>query len=304
MVSLVKLLREVLIKEGGNVFKDTEYDTENIPLDNIQPTVNKFAGDLSKLFPAKSAAFKNITNKDSWLGSTGRKPESGDVDLAFSIEHFFVNGEPDVKGWGINEDEFNALYEKNRKRARTATDEQIQVKSLVELIVQKINSSGTDLFSSDKASGAGSIHFSFPQYTPSGEKLDTFSQFDLDIGDIDWLKFRFNSVLPKDNPQIKGLHRGQLMLAMFSTTGYTFKSGKGFIRKDTREIIASKPQGAMEVFNKEYNPPQPLTLEILGDYDKLMSYIKNNFKPEDRDTTLNMFSKALERAGAYVPDNI
>ena len=101
MVSLVKLLREVLIKEGGNVFKDTEYDTENIPLDNIQPTVNKFAGDLSKLFPAKSAAFKNITNKDSWLGSTGRKPESGDVDLAFSIEHFFVNGEPDVKGWGM-----------------------------------------------------------------------------------------------------------------------------------------------------------------------------------------------------------
>ena len=304
MVSLIKLLKEVIIKEGGNVFKNTEYDTQNIPLDNIQPTVNKFAEDLSKLFPSKSSAFKDITNKNSWLGSTGKKPESGDVDLAFPIEHFFLNGEPDIKGWRISEDEFNALYGKNRKRARTATDEQIQVKSMVELIVQKINSSGTDLFSSDKASGAGSIHFSFPQYTPSGEKLNSFSQFDLDIGDIDWLKFRFNSVLPKDNPQIKGLHRGQLMLAMFAVTGYTFKSGKGFIRKDNREIVAKKPQGAMEVFNSEYNPPNPLTLEILGDYGKLVNYIKDNFKPEDKNSTLDMFKRALERADAYVPDNI
>lgn len=304
MVSLVKLLKEVLIKEGGNVFKNTEYDTQNISLNNIQPTVNKFVKDLSSIFPDKSQAFKDITNRNSWLGSTGSKPESGDVDLAFSIEHFFTNGKPDIKGWRIDEDAFNALYEKNRKRARTATDEQIQVKSMVELIVQKINSSGTDLFSSDKASGAGSIHFSFPQYTPSNEKLDSFAQFDLDIGDIDWLKFRFNSVLPKDNPQIKGLHRGQLMLAMFAVTGYTFKSGKGFIRKDTREIIASKPQGAMEVFNKEYNPLQPLTLDILGDYSKLIDYIKMNLKSEDKDKILDMFKMALKRADAYVPDNI
>jgi len=304
MASLISLLKEVLIKEGGNVFKNTEYDTQNIPLDNIQPTVNKFANDLSKLFPAKSKAFRDITNSNSWLGSTGKKPESGDVDLAFSINHFFVNGKPDIRGWGINEDEFNALYEKNRKRARTATDEQIQVKSMVELIVQKINSSGTDLFSSDKASGAGSIHFSYPQYTPSGEKLDSFSQFDLDIGDIDWLKFRFNSELPKDNPQIKGLHRGQLMLAMFAVTGYTYKSGKGFIRKDTRETIADTPQQAMEVFNDEYKPSTPLTLEIINSYGKLMDYIKSSLKPEDTNNILDMFKRALERADAYVPDNI
>lgn len=304
MTSLIKLLKEVLIKEGGNVFKNTEYDTQNIPLNNIQPTVNRFASDLSKLFPAKSQSFKEITNNNNWLGSTGKKSESGDVDLAFSIEHFFVDEKPDVKGWGIDESEFAALYEKNRKRARTATDEQIQVKSMVELIVQKINSSGTDLFASDKASGAGSIHFSYPQYTPSGEKLDSFSQFDLDIGDIDWLKFRFNSELPKDNPQIKGLHRGQLMLAMFSATGYTYKSGKGFIRKDTREIIADTPQEATEVFNDEYKPSQPLTLEIINSYGKLMDYVKNSLKTEDRDKILNMFKEALRRADAYVPDNI
>lgn len=304
MVSLVKLLNEILIGEGGNIFKNSEYETQNIPLNNIQPTLDKFIGDLNRLFPAKNSSFKELLNKDNWLGSTGRKSESGDVDLAYSIDNFFINGEPDIKGWGIDENEFNTLFEKFKKSSRTATIEQIQVKALVVLIVKKINSKGSDLFASDKASGAGSIHFSYPQYSPNGEKLDIKSQFDLDIGDIDWLKFRFNSELPKDDPQIKGLHRGQLVLAMFATTGYTYKSGKGFIRKTTRETIADKPQGAMEVFNKEYNPNQPLTLEIINSYSKLMDYVKNNLKPEDKESTLKMFREALRRADAYVPDNI
>jgi len=304
MISLVRLLNEILIKEGGNVFKNSEYDAQNILLNNIQPTVNKFAEDLGKLFPSKRISFKELTDKNNWLGSTGRKPESGDVDLAYTSDNFFINGKPDTKGWELDENEFNTLYEKLKKASRVATVEQIQIKALVQLIVKKINSNGGDLFASDKASGAGSIHFSYPQYTPSGEKLNTRAQLDLDIGDMDWLKFRFNSELPKEDPQIKGLHRGQLMLAMFAATGYTFKSGKGFVRKDTGEIIADKPQSAMEVFNDEYKPKSPLTLEIINNYNKLMDYVKNNLKPEDKDATLNMFREALKRAEAYVPDNI
>jgi len=304
MISLVKLLNEILIKEGGNVFKNSEYDAQNILLNNIQPTVNKFAEDLGKLFPSKRISFKELTDKNNWLGSTGRKPESGDVDLAYTSDNFFINGKPDTKGWELDENEFNTLYEKLKKASRVATVEQIQIKALIQLIVKKINSNGGDLFSSDKAAGAGSIHFSYPQYTPSGEKLDTRAQLDLDIGDMDWLKFRFNSELPKEDPQIKGLHRGQLMLAMFAATGYTFKSGKGFVRKDTGEIIADKPQSAIEVFNDEYKPQAPLTLEIINNYNKLMDYVKNNLKPEDKDATLNMFREALKRAEAYVPDNI
>jgi hypothetical protein len=304
MISLVRLLNEILIKEGGNVFKNSEYDAQNILLNNIQPTVNKFAEDLGKLFPSKRISFKELTDKNNWLGSTGRKPESGDVDLAYTSDNFFINGKPDTKGWELDENEFNTLYEKLKKASRVATVEQIQIKALVQLIVKKINSNGGDLFASDKASGAGSIHFSYPQYTLSGEKLDTRAQLDLDIGDMDWLKFRFNSELPKEDPQIKGLHRGQLMLAMFAATGYTFKSGKGFVRKDTGEIIADKPQSAMEVFNDEYKPKSPLTLEIINNYNKLMDYVKNNLKPEDKDATLNMFREALKRAEAYVPDNI
>jgi hypothetical protein len=304
MIKLINLLRDVLISEGGNVFKNTEYDTEDVLLANIGPTIKKFTEDLGNIFPNKKSTFALLNDKSNWLGSTGNKPQSGDVDIAYSSEHFFKDGQADVEGWGIDQNEYNQLYEKNKKAARSATDDQIQLKSLIQLIVKKVNSAGGDLFTSDKASGAGSIHFSYPQYSSTGESLGSRAQLDIDVGDMDWLKFRFNSELPKEDPNIKGLHRGQLMLAMFAVLGYTFKSGRGFIRKDTGETIADKPQEALEVFNQEYKPQQPLTLEIINNYNKLISYIKNNLKPEDQEKVLIMFKEALRRAGAYVPDNI
>lgn len=304
MIKLISLLRDVLISEGGNVFKGTEYDTEDVLLANIGPTIEKFTKDLGDIFPNKKSTFALLNDKSNWLGSTGNKPQSGDVDIAYSSEHFFKDGQADVEGWGISQNEYDQLYEKNKKAARSATDDQIQLKSLIQLIVKKINSAGGDLFTSDKASGAGSIHFSYPQYSSTGESLGSRAQLDIDIGDMDWLKFRFNSELPKEDPNIKGLHRGQLMLAMFAALGYTFKSGRGFIRKETGETIADKPKEAIEVFNQEYGPQQPLTLEIINNYNKLMSYIQNNLKPEDQEKVLVMFKEALRRAGAYVPDNI
>lgn len=304
MISLIKLLREVLIDEGGNVFKGTEFDAQDIVLDNIKPTVEKFVSDLSKIFPNKKSTLTPLTDKSNWLGSTGSKPKSGDVDLAYSSEYLFKNGKADTDGWGVNRNEYDSLYEKLKKSSRTATDEAVQTNALIRLIVSKINNAGGDIHASDKAANGGTIHFSYPQYTPSGEKLDLRAQLDIDTGDMDWLKFRYNSELPEDNPEIKGLHRGQLMLAMFAATGYTFKSGRGFIRKDTGDVIADKPQGALEVFNQEYQPSQPLTLEIINNYNKLMDYIKTNLKPEDKTKALDLFKEALRRANAYVPDNI
>jgi hypothetical protein len=304
MIKLISLLRDVLISEGGNVFKDTKYDTEDVLLANIGPTIKKFTEDLGDIFPNKKSTFALLNDKSNWLGSTGNKPQSGDVDIAYSSKHFFKDGQADIKGWGIDQNEYNQLYEKNKKAARSATDDQIQLKSLIQLIVKKINSAGGDLFTSDKASGAGSIHFSYPQYSSTGESLGSRAQLDIDIGDMDWLKFRYNSELPKDNPEIKGLHRGQLMLAMFAALGYTFKSGRGFIRKETGETIADTPQNTLKFFNSENNFKQPLTLEIINNYDKLMAYIKANLKPEDQEKTLTLFKEALKRAGAYVPDNI
>ena len=255
MVSLIGLLKEIYLNEGGNVFKNTEYDTQNIDKDNIAPTIEKFVEDLGKILPNKKSTFNSLNDTSNWLGSTGRKPQSGDVDLAYSSEYFFKNGKIDIEGWGVDSNEYINLYEKFKKSSRTSTDEQIQIRALLDTIVNKINKAGGDIFASNKATNGGTIHFSYPQYTPTKEKLDSRAQLDIDTGDMDWLKFRYNSELPEDDPQIKGLHRGQLMLAMFAATGYTFKSGKGFIRKSTGEIIADKPQGVLEIFNQEYQPP-------------------------------------------------
>jgi len=92
MISLVGLLKEIYLNEGGNVFKNTEYDTQNIDKDNIAPTIKKFIEDLGKIFPNKKSTFNSLNDTSNWLGSTGRKPQSGDVDLAYSSEYFFKNG--------------------------------------------------------------------------------------------------------------------------------------------------------------------------------------------------------------------
>jgi hypothetical protein len=302
MISLIKILKTI-ITEGGNVFTGTEYDTDDILLNNIKPTIDEFVSTLSSIFPKKKSTFTSLSNSSNWLGSTGKKPKSGDVDLAYSSEYFFKDGQIDTEGWGVDQNEYTQLYEKNKKAARSASDEQIQVKSLIQLIVKKINGSGKDIYANDKAANGGTIHFSYPQYSDS-EKLDINAQLDLDTGDLDWLKFRYNSELPDDNQEIKGLHRGQLMLAMFAATGYTFKSGKGFVRKETGDILGDKPQDAIDVFNNEYKPKQPLDLKITSNYNKLMDYVKTNLDPEDKENTLKMFAEALRRAKAYVPDNI
>ena len=302
MISLIKILKTI-ITEGGNVFTGTEYDTDDILLNNIKPTIDEFVSTLSSIFPKKKSTFTSLSDSSNWLGSTGKKPKSGDVDLAYSSEYFFKDGQIDTEGWGVDQNEYTQLYEKNKKAARSASDEQIQVKSLIQLIVKKINGSGKDIYANDKAANGGTIHFSYPQYSDS-EKLDTNAQLDLDTGDLDWLKFRYNSELPDDNQEIKGLHRGQLMLAMFAATGYTFKSGKGFVRKETGDILGDKPQDAIDVFNNEYKPKQPLDLKITSNYNKLMDYVKTNLDPEDKENTLKMFAEALRRAKAYVPDNI
>ena len=345
MIKIAHLLRSI-VSEGGGVFKDTEYSTKDIDRNDLKVTILKFTQELARLFPNKKASIIDLSDESNWLGSTGSAFKSGDIDIAYSVKHFFAGDKVDLAGWGIDQGEFTALYEKYKKSARTASDDQIQLKALIELIVRRVNSNSKDLYASDKASGAGSIHFSFPQYSASGEKIDGRTQLDLDIGDMEWLKFRYNSQLPKIDREeedylrnaeaaakeyyedpgsksveqlakkygvevadlkkklIKGLHRGQLMLAMFAAAGYTFKSGKGFIRKDTKEVVAATPEETIKVFNAEYQPKQPLTLEIVRSYDSLMQYIKSNLTGEEKQTTINLFKDAVRRAKAYEPDNV
>ena len=122
MIKLTDILNELLI-EGGNVFNDTS----PIKKENIDPTLNVFITELSNIFPKKVASFRKFET----LGSVGKKPVSGDIDLAYDIENLMPNGKPDLVGWGIDPYEFRISVEKIQKRARTATLQQSQLKAMI-----------------------------------------------------------------------------------------------------------------------------------------------------------------------------
>jgi len=312
MISLVQLLQETCIFEGGKVFKDTEYYTANIDQGNIVMTVQKFAEALGELFKNKKGSFAVLSKPENWLGSTGKNQlpnkksgviETGDIDIAYSGDNFISNGIVDLKGWGVDEKEYNQIYNTVKSRAITATEDQIKTTALLRVLVSKIEQANTDLQVNGKSTSSGALHFSFPQYNVSGKKLTQRAQIDLDTGDLDWLAFRNNADISIDQERegIKRLHRGQLMLAMFSTAGYTFKSGIGLIDKNTKELIGKTPAESIDAFNANYKPNQPLTRNILSNYEDLLKYINTNMKGNDLTTTMNTYLRQLEIPNEYIP---
>jgi hypothetical protein len=312
MISLVQLLQETFIFEGGKVFKDTEYYTANIDQGNIVMTVQKFTEALGELFKNKKGSFAVLSKPENWLGSTGRKQvpneksgliEAGDIDIAYSGDNFIKNGIIDLEGWGIGEEEYKQVYEAVKSKAKTATEDQIKTTALLRVLVSKIEQANTDLQVNGKSTSSGALHFSFPQYNVSGKKLTQRAQIDLDTGDLDWLTFRNNANISYEEEKegIKRLHRGQLMLAMFSTAGYTFKSGIGLVDKVTKQPLGKTPAEAVEAFNTHYKPNQPLTRDILSNYEDLLKYVNTNMKGNDLTTTMNTYLRKLEIPNEYIP---
>ena len=122
MISLIQILQEILF-EGGNVFGTTS----SIKKEYIKPTLEKFTSELKRIYP-------KIDFKFSTLGSVGKKDESGDIDLGMSVDQFMTkDGEPLLANWNINKGEFDALYEKIRKRSRSASEVQSKLRAMLEL---------------------------------------------------------------------------------------------------------------------------------------------------------------------------
>jgi hypothetical protein len=327
MIKLLSLFKEI-IREGGNVFTDDDSKTANIEQVNIAKTVEEFVKAMSKIFPKKAQSFNELNNDKNWLGSTGRKqvarnekgevdPEegkitSGDIDLAYSSNNFFSGDNVKWEEWGFTKDKYTDMYNAVKSRAKTAKEEQMRVTALLRLIIQKIEEiekrTDTDLKVAGKSTSSGALHFSFPQYNQAGEKLSTRAQIDLDVGDLEWLTFRNNANITKTQEEegIKRLHRGQLMLALFATAGYTFKAGIGLVDTPTKkQPLGSTPAEAIETFNKKYKPKQPLTREILDNYDQLVTYVENNLKTEeDYNTTMSKYLRELNRTSAYIPKHV
>ena len=279
--------------EGGNVFGTTT----SIEKANIEPTVETFVGQLSKIFPAKASTFKSFEK----LGSAGKKDVSGDIDLSYDIKNIFPDGRtPDFKGWGVDEQKYNELVAQFTKKARTASPEKLQLRAMVVLIGEKINAALPDVEVDLKASGAGSIFCAVPQYDPSGNKLDKAVQTDINIGNPGWLRFSYYSNTYSGN--VKGLHRTQLMLALFANKGRTFGHSTGVVDKETGEREAATPDEAIALLNKLYG--FRLTQDILDDYFKLEDFMKKSLPTEEYNNTIDRYLKILDSTRADIPENL
>lgn len=205
MIKLTSLLRQVLA-EGGNVFGTTA----SIRKENIESTLEKFSESLGRIFPKKASTFAAFEK----LGSAGKKDISGDIDLSYPAENLIKDGKPDFEGWGLDPQEFQQRFELIRKKSRTATEAQSTMRAMLEMIADKINNSSEEMQADPKGAGGGSIFCAYPQYNEAGEKLPDTAQIDINVGNPEWLKFSYYSNIYKG--VVKGLHRTQLMLAMFT----------------------------------------------------------------------------------------
>lgn len=293
MIKLESLLRE-LLTEGGNVFGTTA----PIAKERIDPTLEKFVEELGRIFPKKASTFASFEK----LGSAGKKDMSGDIDVAYPVAHLTKDGKPDLEGWGLDQEKFNQYFEKIRKRARTATESQSQLRAMLTLIAEKVNEEGNVLKADPKSAGSNSLFLAFPQYDEKGNKQPELIQVDINVGDPEWLKFSYYSNIYKG--VVKGLHRTQLMLALFTAKGKMFKHEQGVLDKETREVEASTPKEALTLLNKLYG--LELTQDQLNDYFELSAVLEKNLSKEDYGKVMDIYLKILDRTGpfAHVPENL
>jgi hypothetical protein len=287
MISLIELLKSITL-EGGNVFGTTS----SIKKEYIQPTLKQFTAELNKIYPKVKFNFNT-------LGSVGKKDESGDIDLGMSIDQFMdKDGNPLLSNWNIDKAEFDALYEKIRKRSRSASETQSKLRAMLELIAINLEEKSDYIDTDLKAAGNGSIFCNFPQYNEKGEMLNDKSvQIDINVGNLDWLNFSYYSNTYKDN--VKGLHRTQLMVAMFQALNKTFSHGTGVKDKETGDIVATNPQEALAVLNQGFK--LNLSQDVLNDYFELMDVLKKKLPKDKLNQVLDIYLRILDSTRADIP---
>ena len=274
---------------GGFVFKES--NVQSIKRENIKPTIDKFIESFLKLFPDAHYWFEPLTT----LGSVGKKDISGDIDLGIDEKYL-----DDIRYYNLDTNEVNALFDKFKKRARTATDNQLMKRAVIVSIANIIKNESDLINVDDKGSGAGALYCEFPQYDESGNSLGYTVQIDLNFGNIEWLKFAYFSDSYTGN--IKGLHRTQLMLHMFTYKGYVFSHNYGVKNRETQEIVATNPKQAIDLLNKLYSID--ITENILLNYNTLQEYLHNNLSENVLNSIYDIYLKTLDSTRCDIPEDL
>lgn len=284
---------------GGNVFAGK---TTSIKREYIEPTLTKYFQELKRLFPKKADIFN--TNHFIPLGSVGKKSVSGDIDLGIDIKYVinFDDIPGSLKSWEIHDSDFDKEFELLKKRARTATEAQLQSKALLKLISMHANDFTNSITFEESKVGPGSMFSLFPQYSNNGNELADGVQIDWMVGDIEWLKFSYYSSAYPEDSNVKGLHRTQLMLSAFQVANLSFGHTDGVKDKETREVVATTPAEALTVLRERLG--FIVTQEDTENYYTLYTLFAKNMDPDQKDRLLRTYFKILDSTRVDIPDNL
>jgi len=282
----------MLIMEGGNKAK-----SDPIPKEFIKSTLKEFSKQFKKAVPG-------IKFNYSTLGSAGHKPLSGDLDLSLDISEFLNPDNTLKKNSLFDRKEFEVRYEKLKSRSKTSKENKLRVKTLCQLLYEKLDRSGMSdyLVDSDSAKVENTIFFKYPQVNEKGIKQETTVQIDLNIGNKEWLNFAYYSSpdiysdeFKAKYGSLKGLHRTQLLVALFNAADLIFDHTSGIKDKTTKEIIGKNPEEALKILNSRY---KNLNLKItdVDNYASLMNRIRN-LSPSEEEKVIKSYLTILHSAG-------
>jgi hypothetical protein len=272
---------------GGNVFDSTA----PIKKEHIKPTLLEFFKQFKQIFPKAEPFFREMKT----LGSVGKKDYSGDIDLALAGSSF-----DNVEDWGLDREHIMKLFEGFKKRARTSSDDQLMKRAVIVAIAEKISQADTEIIADIKGSSAGALFLLFPQYDENKQAVGQNVQIDINVGDVDWLEFAYHSATYSGN--VKGLHRTQLLVSLFSHKGFTFSHNYGVKDKQSQEIVANTPQQAIDLLNGEYD--LNLDRDTIGDYFKLIEALEAGLSPQDLNAIYDTYLKILDSTRADIPEDL
>ena len=279
---------------GGNVFQGTS----GIKIEYIEPTVKHYLQEMKKLFPQKRALFSK--KYMHYLGSVGKKAVSGDIDLGIDAKDLLKSFDAnELKKWNLEYDTIFVDFQKMKKRSRTATDEELMLKATLKGISRYINLNSRNIHTDEKKIGLGTMFSIFPQYDENDEDTGLYVQMDWMVGNIDLLKFSYYSKTYSGN--VKGLHRTQLMLAMFQAIDMSFSHTKGLSDKATKELITRDPKKMIQILNRGLGTK--LRQSQINDYFKL-SEVVLGLPISKKEKILDTYLRILDHTRTDIPENL
>jgi hypothetical protein len=202
-------MRYQQLLEGGNIFKDQQGVplTRRITKEEIPQTV------------AWLERILRIPLRQNLIGSTGKKPDSGDIDIAVDSTLF------------TKEEIVNKLITWCQKQG-----------VLSDQILNTRMSKGKPGFKEGWIEIGGEIHFRVPI---KGDSVNGFAQADFIMSpDLDWAKFVHHS---DPSSKFKGVDRNIMINSIAKSMGLKLNMKSGIYRRSDNELVSNDPDAVAKL---------------------------------------------------------